>query len=430
MAIAYLDTHSGIAGDMTLAALVDAGADRDLLQAKIESLGLPDVKLQFSETQRHCFRALRLDVVHPPEHAHRHLSDIESMLEASGLVPREKDIALRLFRRIGAAEAKVHGTTIEQVHFHEVGAIDSIVDIVGVAVALCQLDIQRIIASPTPAGSGTIHIAHGAVSVPAPATAELLRGIPLRSTTIEAELTTPTGAAILATLADGFGPVPDMQIQRIGYGAGHRDLTEQANVLRILIGTPPADDQDDIVLLETNLDDMTGEQLGFAIERLWEAGAVDVFTTAIGMKKNRPGTLLSVIARPEQRTRLEECLFAHSSSLGIRRSRLARRKLQREILRVTTPLGEARAKLAWDPQTQSPQAARISPEYEDCRRLAVASGQSLEAVFAVVQDAAQQLVRSRAAASPATTSDAHQHDHHHDHHHGHDHHDHHHDHHH
>ena len=238
MVLAYLDTTSGIAGDMTLAALVDAGADREYIAKQVLSLGLPEVELEFSETLRHCFRALRLDVRHPPEHAHRHLSDIEAMIDASELEAREREVACRLFRRLGQAEAKVHGTTLEQVHFHEVGAVDSIVDIVGTSVAICNLGIDRIMASPTPTGCGTITIAHGQVSVPAPATAELLRGVPIRSSKVEAELTTPTGAAILATLVDGFGPLPDMQLERIGYGAGHRDLPEQANLLRVLIGSP------------------------------------------------------------------------------------------------------------------------------------------------------------------------------------------------
>ncbi len=421
MTLAYLDTHSGIAGDMTLAALVDAGADREWIERQVQSLGLGPVSLRFSETERHCFRALRLDVEHPPQHAHRGLSIIEAMIGQSELGPRERELALRLFRRIGMAEAKVHGTTLEQVHFHEVGAIDSIVDIVGVAVAICNLNIRRIMASPTPVGCGTIRIAHGMVSVPAPATAELLRGIPIRSCGIQAELTTPTGAAILATLVDSFGPLPDMQIQRIGYGAGHRQLTEQANVLRVLIGVPLADEQDEVTVLETNLDDITGEQLGFAIEQLWKVGALDVFTTPIGMKKNRPGTLLTVIGRNEQRTALEGCLFTHSGSLGIRRSQMARRKLSREIIRVTTPLGEARAKLAWRATAEGgPLEFQVSPEYEDCRSLAEASGQALNSVFQMVRDAAERAAQAlpapvHASTLPVETSAAHDHDHSHDH---------------
>ena len=388
MALAYLDTHSGIAGDMTLAALVDAGADSAYVREQVASLpGLENVRLDFYETKRHCFRATALRVDHPAEHAHRHLSDIENMLNAGRLTPRERTLALRVFRKLGEAEAKVHGTSIDHVHFHEVGAIDSIVDIVGTAVALVALGIERVLAAPPPLGTGTIRIAHGDVSIPAPATGELLRGIPIRSSDIECELTTPTGAALLATLVDGFGPLPGMQISRIGYGAGQRDLKEQANVLRAIIGAPHQDAADQVVLLETNLDDATGEQLGFAIEKLWDAGALDVFTIPIGMKKNRPGTLLSVIALPESREKLEDCLFLHSGSLGIRRTLVSRRKLSRKSIEVNTPLGTVRVKVAWS-DNSAPQHVRYSPEYEDCRRLALEHDRRLESVYMLALQAA------------------------------------------
>ncbi|MEM7479133.1 MAG: LarC family nickel insertion protein, partial [Planctomycetota bacterium] len=213
MSIAYLDTNSGIAGDMTLSALVDAGADAAYIRQQVSSLGLPELKLNFRETMRHCFRALHLQIEHPPEHEHRHLSQIVTMLEASDLTDREILLSKKIFECIGAAEAHVHGTDMESVHFHEVGAIDSIVDIVGTAVALNSLSVDQVIASPTPTGSGKIRIAHGLVSVPAPATAEILKGVPIQSSSIQTELTTPTGAAILKTLVDGFGPLPDMQIE-------------------------------------------------------------------------------------------------------------------------------------------------------------------------------------------------------------------------
>lgn len=236
MKISYLDTASGIAGDMTLAALVDAGASQEYLQKQIDSLGVPGIELQFSETHRGGFRALRLDIKHPAEHEHRNLQQIERLIDSSKLNDRERDLALRIFRKLGQAEARVHGMPLEEVHFHEVGAIDSIVDIVGVAVAISQLGIERLFASPTPTGTGFVTIAHGTVSVPAPATAELLKGIPIRSSKIEAELTTPTGAAILASLVDDFGPLPAMKLSCIGYGAGHKDFPTQANLLRVMIG--------------------------------------------------------------------------------------------------------------------------------------------------------------------------------------------------
>jgi pyridinium-3,5-bisthiocarboxylic acid mononucleotide nickel chelatase len=245
MRIAYFDTSSGIAGDMTLAALVDAGADRDYINKQIQSLEIDGVALDYAETHRCGFRGLLLEIKIPADQPQRSLAEIERLIDNSQLTARERDLALRIFRRLGEAEAQVHGMPLEQVHFHEVGAVDSIVDIVGVSVALCNLEIECIYASPTPTGTGYITIAHGTVSVPAPATAELLKGIPLVESHLAAELTTPTGAAILATAVDHFGPLPSMSLSRIGYGAGRKDFRQQPNLLRVLIGSmdkPPHHD--------------------------------------------------------------------------------------------------------------------------------------------------------------------------------------------
>ena len=319
MRVVYLDTLSGISGDMTLAALVDAGADGSRIEKLLRTLGLPELSLEFSPTQRGGFRALRLDVVHPPEHAHRHLADITAMIDRSELSPRARQLAKRVFTRLGEAEAKVHGTTLAAVHFHEVGAVDSIADIVGIAIALDDLGIERLVAAAPPTGAGTVRIAHGLVSVPAPATAELLRGIPLRESHIQAELTTPTGAAVLAALADSFGPMPAMNIERIGYGAGHRDLKEQANLLRAFVGTAAVNaGHDEVTVLETNIDDATGEQIGFAIERLWEAGVLEVYTTPIAMKKKSPWDQVDCVvparvSRANRRHPVSEYRFARHS---------------------------------------------------------------------------------------------------------------------
>lgn len=424
MRVAYLDTLSGISGDMTLAALVDAGADPSRIERLLRTLGLPELELRFSSTHRGGFRALRLDVEHPPEHAHRHLSDITAMIDRSELSPRARQLAKRIFTRLGEAEAKVHGTTLEAVHFHEVGAIDSIADIVGIAIALDELGIERIVSAAPPTGTGTVRIAHGLVSVPAPATAELLRGVPLRESHVELELTTPTGAAVLAALADGFGPMPSMTIDRIGYGAGHRDLPEQANLLRVLIGSGTGETgHDEVAVLESNIDDATGEQLGFAIERLWEAGALEVYTTPVAMKKNRPGVLLTVLCQPVQRERIEDILFTHTGSLGIRRQLMLRRKLHREVVRVETPLGEARAKLAWHGSREP----SVAPEYEDCKRLSLESGTPLAQVFQLVVRSVHALKLGPPpsllpADSPAPADHAHDHSHDHSHDHGHGHH--------
>src|SRR3954469_7393357 len=237
MRIAYLDCASGISGDMTLGALVDAGADLALIQNGIDSLGLPSCRLVQTEVKKQGFRATQINVESEPEHKHRHLHHITAMIDGSALTARQNELATRIFRKLAEAEAKVHGSTIEKVHFHEVGAVDSIADIVGAAIGFDLLGIERIICSPIPTGHGYVQIAHGRCSIPAPATGELLRGIPLATLDLEGELTTPTGAAIVAALADDFGPLPAIAVQQIGYGAGQKDFP-QANILRLLIGAP------------------------------------------------------------------------------------------------------------------------------------------------------------------------------------------------
>lgn len=236
MKIAYLDCISGISGDMMLGALIDSGVDIQTIQAGIDSLGLNECQLRLEEVKKHGFRAAKVHVDHPPEHAHRHLHHITDMIDQSVLSDSQKDLAKRIFTKLGEAEAKVHGSTLQKVHFHEVGAVDSIADIVGSAIGWDLLGVDKICCSHVPTGTGQIQIAHGRVSIPAPATAELLKGIPIASTDIQAELTTPTGAAIVATLAESFGAIPAMKIETIGIGAGDRDLQEQGNVLRLLIG--------------------------------------------------------------------------------------------------------------------------------------------------------------------------------------------------
>lgn len=367
MKLAYLDCASGISGDMTLGALVDAGADLAGINAAVGSLGLPGVRIVAADVKKHGFRAAQITVEHEPEHQHRHLHHIDAMIDQSALSPRQRDLAKRIFLRLGQAEAKVHGTTIQKVHFHEVGAVDSIADIVGAAVAFDLLGVERVVCSPVPTGTGFIEIAHGRVSVPAPATGELLRGIPLAASHVEAELTTPTGAAIVATLAEEFGPPPAMKIETIGYGAGQRNLESQPNLLRVLIGTAeqgPA--SEGLWMVETNLDDASGEVVGYCLERLWEVGALDVFTTAIQMKKNRPGVIVSVLCRGEELAAVEQTLFRETTTLGVRRWPVTRARLERRPYRVETPWGPVDGVLGLPPG----QPPRFSPEFESCRALA------------------------------------------------------------
>lgn len=370
MKILYLDCASGVSGDMMLGALIDAGADHQAIQDGVASLGLPECVLEVAEVKRHGFRATKLTVKHPPEHAHRHLHHITDMIDASALTPPQQELAKRIFTRLGEAEATVHGTTIRKVHFHEVGAVDSIADIVGTAIALDLIGADRIECAPVPTGYGYIQIAHGRCSIPAPATAHLLQGIPLAPSVVESELTTPTGAAIVATVVDRFGPLPTMRINRIGYGAGDRDFAEQANILRVLLGESVEStggmQQDEVVVLETNLDDVTGEVIGHCTQLLWQAGALDVYTTPITMKKNRPATKLTVLCKAEDVERIETRIFEETSTLGIRRWKADRHILERSAAEQATPWGTVKGKRVVLPSGE----CRFFPEYEDCRRLA------------------------------------------------------------
>jgi uncharacterized protein (TIGR00299 family) protein len=393
MRIAYLDCASGISGDMTLGALVDAGAELAVIQTGIDSLGLPGCRLAATEVKKRGFRATQITIEHEPEHKHRHLHHITAMIDGSVLTARQKDVARRIFQRLAEAEAKVHGSSVEKVHFHEVGAVDSIADIVGSAIGFDLLGVERVICSPIPTGRGFVEIAHGRCSIPAPATGELLRGIPLVELDVEGELTTPTGAAIVAALADDFGPLPTMTVEQIGYGAGQKDFT-QPNILRLIVGTAASRRDsneknwhdvlprtESIVVLETNLDNVSGEALGHAVEQLWAAGALDVSLGAIQMKKGRPGVLLSVQARPADADRMETILFIDSPTLGVRRQLLTRTILAREPHEVTTPWGAITGKIAYLPNG----GRRFSPEYDACHRVAAQECVSLADVIAAAQ---------------------------------------------
>ncbi|MFN7878174.1 MAG: nickel pincer cofactor biosynthesis protein LarC [Pirellula sp.] len=375
MKIVYLDCQSGISGDMTLAALLDLGASLDLVRSGIKSLGI-GVDLTTETTSRRGFRGLKLLIEHKPESGHRSLLDILNLIRRGRLSNRARLIAMRLFERLAKVEAKVHGVSIDQVHFHEVGAIDSIVDMVGVAIAWDELDIERACSSPVPVGSGFVKTSHGMISVPAPATMELLAGVPIASCHLPYEMTTPTGAAILAELIGSYGPLPSMQVDRIGYGAGQRDVPDRPNLLRVMIGhtidepVSSTKTSDDVFVLETNLDDISGEQIGFAVETLWSMGALDVFTMAIQMKKNRPGVLLCVVCRREQQKEMETAIFEHTGTLGIRSRMQARTILPREQIEVDTPWGVVPGKISRLPSG----ILDFSPEYEDCRTIARANG--------------------------------------------------------
>jgi len=374
MKICYLDAFSGISGDMTVGALLDAGADRQGLLEALEALGT-GARFEVEKTKRRGIAASKFRVIGGDAKGHRHLKHILEMIANSSLTDRVKRNASAVFQRLGEAEAKVHDISIEKVHFHEVGAVDSICDIVGACIGFDLLDVAAVYSSPVNVGSGTAKTEHGILPVPAPATSELFAGKPIYSRGPNLELTTPTGAAIASTLAAEFGALPPMRVLASGYGAGDYDFAEHANVLRVLIGeTTGAEESTTVIVLEANIDDSSPQVLGYAMERLLEAGALDVTLNSVLMKKGRPGTLLRVIARPEDRETLAHVVFDETSTLGLRTYSAERRVKARHSMEIDTPHGKVRMKIS--------ENGSFAPEYEDCRALARKSGVSLKQILA------------------------------------------------
>lgn len=381
--LGHMKTHlhfeclSGISGDMTLAALIDLGVEASAIQSGLDSLNVADLKLVVQDVKKCGFRSKFIRVEHPEQKAHRHLHHIEAMIDAAaGITDSAKMLAKKIFLCIAKAEAKVHGCDLQKVHFHEVGALDSIADIVGVAIAIDRLGVDSVSSSWVPTGTGCITIDHGRVAVPAPATAEILVGIPIADCSIESELTTPTGAAIIKTLAQSFGPAPAMIPHRIGYGAGSRDLPGQANVLRIMMGErleseiPHARiETDRVLLLETNIDDATAEQLADVAERLITAEALDVWQTPCVMKKGRLATIVSVLCEPHRAAEIEGLLFKHTTTIGIRRQTLDRSKLVRRPVTVATSYGCVAGKVVTLPDGTQ----RFSVEDDEAKRWATSN---------------------------------------------------------
>lgn len=386
---------------MTLGALIDAGADVDQIIRGIDSLGLPEVELRVMEVTKGGFRALQVEVEHPEQHAHRNLKDITKLIDgADDITKKQKALAKKIFQAIAEAEAHVHGTTIDKVHFHEVGAIDSIVDIVGAAIGFDLLGVDEIVASPVPTGRGRIEIAHGVCPIPAPATAELLKGIPLVDLAVEAELTTPTGAAILKALVTRFSALPEMTVESIGYGAGSRDLADRANILRLFVGESAAlPESDEVVQLETNLDDVTPEVIAYTKQKLFDAGAVDVFTTPIQMKKNRPGVLLAVLCRPADLQVMENIIFTETFTFGIRRQLMQRSKRARQSCVIETPFGLLQGKLGW----RHGERPLFTPEFDACAKMASERKVPIREIYRVAEQCfAEQIEKA---------FDQHEHDH-------------------
>ena len=412
MKIAYFDCFSGISGDMTLGALVDTGVPPEILTDGLATLKLDaEFSLRFEKAVKHTITGTRAIVdVHPAHiashqeeshahahgHAHhhhehgpsRHLSDIFKLLDDSDLDTAVRDTAKRVFDRLAEAEAKVHNTSKDKVHLHEVSGIDSIVDIVGSVIGLAYLEVDAVYASPLSLGTGFVRCAHGVMPIPVPGTMELLQGVPIQQTDIPKELVTPTGAALITTLSQGFGVMPQMRLDRIGYGAGTRDLEQRPNLLRLCLGEKTSDpdlktthhhtETDNVDIIETNVDDMSPEITGYVTTQLFEHGALDVFLAPVYMKKGRPATQITVLCPTTQRDRLIELLLTETTTFGVRLSSADRIKLRRDFVQVETQWGTIQAKRGYLNGT----LIKTVPEYEDCKRLAEQNNIPLRQVYA------------------------------------------------
>lgn len=385
MKIAYLECHSGISGDMLLGAAVDAGLPVETLESGLRRLPVEGWKLTAKKVRRGALSATKLDFEVKESHHHRTWKTVRKLLKGSSLAPPVRETALKIFTRLAEAEASVHGVPADEVHFHEVGALDSILDIAGAAIALDALGIEKLVCSPLTVGSGAVETAHGTLPVPAPATAALLVEAPVRAGSVEAELVTPTGAAIVAACADEFGALPPMTLAAVGCGAGTREFNEQPNVLRLFVGETagePTGEQaaadDTVTVIEANLDDMSPQLAGHLMEEALAAGALDVFYTPVQMKKNRPGVLLTVLCEPGQLDSLCRMIFEQATTIGLRTYTAQRRTLKRELVTVDTPHGQVRMKLA----RMNGRVLNAAPEYEDCRKLAREKSVPLKQVMA------------------------------------------------
>ena len=386
MNILYLDTFSGISGDMMLGLLVDLGVDLNLIEAGLAKLSVSGYRLEQRPEKRHSIGGTRVEVICEDKQLARTWSEIDAMLAKSSLAEPVRNRARNIFRSLGEAEAKVHQVALDEVHFHEVGAVDAIVDIVGSAIGLHLLGVEKTICTPLPLSSGMIRGSHGAMPLPAPATLQILQGKPVRNADCDRELVTPTGAAIAVEIAC-FGDMPGLTIERIGYGVGGWDLDDRPNLLRGIIGTEKTADgfeQDTVTVIETHIDDSSPEWLGALTERLLSAGALDVGLTALQMKKNRPGTCLTVMAQPQQANPLAQMILCESTAIGVRMHETRRMKLRREPATVQTAFGEAAVKLIYEGKT----LLRITPEHDSCQALAKASNRPLPEIYRAITTAA------------------------------------------
>ncbi|NVN98533.1 MAG: nickel pincer cofactor biosynthesis protein LarC [Geobacteraceae bacterium] len=374
----YFDCQAGVSGDMTVGALLDLGVPLDVLDSELSKLSLPidSYRLSLERTKRHGISALNFDVVLHDHHTHRHFADILAIISSSTLSDNVKSRAERIFRRLAEAEATVHGVSVEEVHFHEVGAVDSIVDIIGVAICLDYLGIEHVSSSSLPFCSGFVQCEHGRIPLPAPATAELMKGVPFHPASGSGERVTPTGAAIVVALAESFGAPLAMKIDKIGYGAGSKDFADIPNILRLFLGEAGSERLDgEMVVIETNIDDSTPEMLGYAMERLLAEGAADVWFTPIQMKKCRPAVMLSIITSQEKADSLSRIVFEETTAIGIRSYPVSRTVLERRVEVRETTFGRVRFKV---------NEFGEKPEFDDCRRVAAETGKPLRDIMTIL----------------------------------------------
>lgn len=405
----YFDAFAGASGDMTLGALVAAGVDERQLIERLRALdasGAANWQLRFERVNRSGISATRAIVETGHEHRHRHLKDILKIIGESQLSDGVKERAASIFTRLAEAEARVHNEPIERIHFHEVGALDAIVDVVGACIGFELLGIKRFAASALHTGSGMVEMAHGRFPVPPPAVTELLRGVPVYSSDIEGELLTPTGAAIISTVCDGaYGAMPLMKITSVGYGAGEREYRKFPNVLRLIVGetmdsasqpnggavNPFAGEHEPLTMLETNIDDASGQLIGYVMERAFACGALDCYFTSVQMKKNRPGVLISILCRNEEAEALRQMLFTETTTLGVRSYEVGRYALDREFVKVETEFGAIDVKVARLHENGSGEVLKSMPEYEQCNEAATRAGVPLKEVEAAARKAFTQL---------------------------------------
>lgn len=380
----YFDCFAGASGDMILGALVAVGVDPRQLTDALRLLDVSGYEISFETVDRSGISATHARVATPHEHAHRHLGDILKIIYESRLSDRVKERAARIFSRLAEAEARVHNVAIERIHFHEVGALDAIIDVTGACIGFELLGVERFAASALHVGSGMVEMAHGRFPVPPPAVAEILKDVPIYSTDIKGELVTPTGAAIISTVCEKFGQLPKMKVLKAGYGAGTREYQNFPNVLRLMLGDDADEDtnvDERLIVVETNIDDMSPQVYGHVMEGALRLGALDCFFTPVQMKKNRPGVLVSILCRPDLRDAMCELLLTETTTLGVRFYEVMRRALEREVVRVETRFGAIDVKVA----AFNGRVVKEMPEYEQCRAAAEKAGVTLLEVEAAAR---------------------------------------------